>query len=61
MHQVSLILCAARRAAGTKRACCAFELLREPTMNGDAYDRGWISWISVLAYVGLCGLVYLLH
>ena len=30
-------------------------------MNGEAGHRGWISWISVLAYVGLCGLVYLLH
>jgi hypothetical protein len=39
----------------------------EATMHaaGDEHrdwdHRKWISWISVLAYLGLCGLVYLLH
>jgi hypothetical protein len=34
----------------------------EATMHATGeYHRKWISWISVLAYLGLCGLVYLLH
>ena len=33
----------------------------EATMHAAEDHRKWISWISVLAYLGLCGLVYLLH
>ena len=28
---------------------------------GDRADAGVIGWISVLGYLGLCGLIYVLH